>query len=573
MIVGIDLGTTNSAVGYLGPDGPRLIPNALGEVLTPSVVGIDADGGLLVGRAARELRVTQPERCTGGFKRHMGSDWTIRLGNRDFTPEELSALVLERLRGDAESHLGEPVTQAVITVPAYFNEHQRKATINAGEVAGLEVLRILNEPTAAAIAYGFHESTEDKVLLVFDLGGGTFDVSIVDLFEGTVEVRSSSGDTFLGGEDFTAAMAARLLQSRGIVYERAEAETPRLVARLTHQCEIAKRRLSSHKVAAVRMPDARGDLPEADVPTEVTRDRFETWIERTLSRVDLPLRRALGDAHLKEADIDEVLLVGGATRMPAVVRRLTDRFGRAPRQGLNPDEVVTLGAAVQAGLIARQQAVDDLVVTDVAPFTLGIHTCKEFGTGHRDGYFLPIIHRNTTIPVSRVQRIVTIVPNQAQLRIMVYQGESRRVEHNLLLGEFTLDGVPKGPPGQEVDVRFTYDLNGVLEVEATIVETMRKVAHVITRHTHHMTADEIERAVAAMQAIKRHPREETANRFTLRRAERVYRELPMVLQRELESLLDGFEESLELGDKQLIVRYREALEQFLDLHDLETSED
>jgi molecular chaperone HscC len=566
-IVGIDLGTTYSVAAYMAPDGPRLIPNALGENLTPSVVGIDLDGKLLVGRAARELRVLHPDRCASLFKRYMGSDWTVELAGQTYTPEKLSSLVLQSIKQDAEALLGQPVTDAVITVPAYFHEHQRKSTIHAGQIAGLKVQRIINEPTAAAIAYGFHELKEEKILLVFDLGGGTFDVSIVELFEGTVEVRASSGDTFLGGEDFTASLAARVLELHGYVFERAELEHPLLVSRLIQQCEVAKCRLSSQPEAAVRVPDAHGDYTEGAAETPVRREQFQNWTKHILERVDLPIRRALGDAGLKVDDVHEVLLVGGATRMPAVVERLVAKFGKEPQHRLNPDEVVALGAAVQAGLIARNEAVSDMVVTDVAPFTLGVEISRELGTERRAGYFLPIIHRNTTIPVSRVKRVSTVFPNQTNIDVKVYQGENRRVENNLLLGSFTVQGIPRGPSGQDIDVRFTYDLNGVLEVEATIVETKKKVSHLITRHVRGLSQDQISRALEEMQAIKRSPREETANRYLLRRAERIYPELPLEEQNELGHLLDGFEAALEIGDKEAIVRFFDAVTEFLDLRE------
>lgn len=569
MILGIDLGTTFSVAAYMTPEGPRLVPNALGEVLTPSVVGIDPEANVLVGQAAKELQVTQPQRCAGLFKRHMGSDWSVELAGRKFTPEQLSSLVLQSLRQDAEAHLGRPIDRAVITVPAYFNEHQRKATIHAGEIAGLTVERIINEPTAAAIAYGYHESSEEKLLLVFDLGGGTFDVSIVELFEGTVEVRSSSGDTFLGGEDFTGTLAARVLESRGMVYERVEMQSPLLVSRLLRQCELAKRRLSSQPEAQVRIPNAQGELAEDGAAVTVPREQFDAWTRHILARVDLPVRRALGDAGLKAADVDEVILVGGATRMPAVVAHLVGRFGKEPERRLNPDEVVALGAAVQAGLIARDQAVEDLVVTDVAPFTLGVETCKEFGAELRQGYFLPIIHRSTTLPISRSQVLSTIRPNQREICLRIYQGEHRRVEHNVLLGEFSVDGIPMGPSGQPVEVRFTYDLNGVLEVEATVLETKKKFSRLITKHVRGLTPDQIAQAVREMQALKSHPREEAKNRYLLHRAERVFSELAIFLQRHLERLLDGFEEALEAGDKEAIARHYEALNEFLNLHDFE----
>jgi molecular chaperone HscC len=566
-IIGIDLGTTNSAAAFLGESGPQLIPNAIGQPLTPSVVGIDDEGRLLVGHAARELQVLKPERCAALFKRAMGSDRTYSLAGRKFKAEELSSLILRSLKADADAHFGEPVAQAVITVPAYFNDQQRKATLQAGRIAGFQVERIFNEPTAAALAYGFHEDREDKVFLIFDLGGGTFDVSVVELFEGTLEVRASSGESFLGGEDFTRTLAARLLDQRGYPFERTELEAPRLVSRMIQQCELAKCRLSRQDRVAVRVPDRQGDFPEGAAELEVTRGQFEGWTQHILSRIELPIRRVLGDARLKPDEVDEVILVGGATRMPFVIDRVTQLFGKPPHRRLNPDEVVALGAAVQAGLIARQQSVDELVVTDVAPFTLGVEICKQFGHEHRNGYFLPIIQRNTTIPVSRVERVSTLEPNQTSVLVKIYQGESRRVEENLFLGEFELQGIPRGPAGQEVDIRFTYDLNGVLEVEATVAATKKQVSHVVTRHTRGLSPEDVRRAIKEMEKLKTHPREETANRFLIRRAERVYQELSLEGRTLLGQLLDGFEAALSEQEPGAIERHRAALEQFLDRHE------
>lgn len=572
MILGIDLGTTNSAAAYMTPDGPRLIPNALGDTLTPSVVGLDGSGALLVGRAAKELSVAHPERCAAAFKRRMGDRWTCTLDGKEFSPEQLSSLVLTALRQDAEAHLGHAVNEAVITVPAYFNEHQRRATIEAGRMAGLKVHRILNEPTAASIAYGFHEAQQEKSLLVVDLGGGTFDVSVVEMYEGTVEVRASSGDSLLGGEDFTAAMAAKVLESQGYVYERAELQDPLLVARMRYLCERAKCQLSTAEHVTVRVPNRQGELLEGAPEVTVTRAEFESWTENILRRTEGPIRRALGDASLDEGRVDEVILVGGATRMPAFIARLEKLFGKPPQCRLNPDEVVALGAAVQAGLIAQSAALEDLVVTDVAPFTLGVETSKEFAGEHRNGYMLPIIHRNTTIPVSRVKRVFTVNPNQRQVRVAIYQGENRRVEHNILLAEFDLEGIPQGPAGQSIDIRFTYDLSGVLEVEAIVVATQRKARQVITRHARGLSEEEVARAVAAMQALKTTPREEAAYRLLLARAERIFRELPLDDRRHLERLLDGFEEALESCDRAAIAEFERVVSEFLNLRDWQQDE-
>src|SRR5262245_19436491 len=317
-IIGIDLGTTHSVAAYLGERGPVLIPNALGEFLTPSVVGLDDDGKLLVGRPAKEWQVLHPRRCAALFKRRMGDDEPILVAGKKFSAEELSSLVLRSLKQDAEADFGVPVERAVITVPAYFNDQQRKATINAGRIAGLTVERIFNEPTAAALAYGFHDSRKDKVLLIFDLGGGTFDVSVVELFEGMLEVKASCGESFLGGEDFTRTLAARVLETQKLNFERAEMESPLLVARLTQQSERAKCLLSRQESVTIRVPDRQGEIPETAVALDVTREQFQGWTRHILARVEMPVRRVLGDAGLKPADVDEVILVGGATRMPAV---------------------------------------------------------------------------------------------------------------------------------------------------------------------------------------------------------------------------------------------------------------
>jgi len=568
-IIGIDLGTTFSAMAYMAGPEAQLIPNALGDVLTPSVVGVEPDGKFVIGRAAKELQVIQPDRCVSVFKRYMGTDWKIELGGHTLTPEKLSSLVLRSLKEDAEAHLGEPVDSAVITVPAYFNEHQRKATIRAGEIAGLKVQRILNEPTAAAIAYGWHAADEERIIVVLDLGGGTFDVSVVEQFDGMLEVRASSGETFLGGEDFTNTLIARVLEQHGMNFEQTELRRPKQMSRLRQECEQAKRRLSRQDEVTIRLPDHEGDLSENSPTSTVTRQQFTRWTEYVLNRIEMPIRRALGDAKVKLGDIDELILVGGATRMPSVIERAAELFGRPPTCRLNPDEVVAMGAAVQAGLFARDASVEDLVVTDVSPFTLGIAISRDLAGERQDGYFLPIISRNTPIPTSRVERVGTTRANQTSVTVRVYQGEGRKTEDNLYLGEFDVAGIPRGPAGQDVDIRFTYDLNGVLEVEATIVATKKQVSHVITHHAKGLTPAAVQRAVAEMAALKTHPREQSVNRFMIRRAERLYQELPLDERRRLDALITGFEEALELRDDAAIEANRIALEHFLNQFDTE----
>lgn len=563
MIVGIDLGTTNSLVAWLSPNGPQLIPNSLNELLTPSAVGIDRDGKLLIGKPAKELQVVAPDRCATVFKRMMGTDRTVSVADKTFRAEELSSLVLKSLKADAEKFLGQVVDEAVITVPAYFSDLQRKATIHAGQLAGFNVRRIINEPTAAAIAYGLHELKQERIALVFDLGGGTFDVSILDQFESTLEIRSSAGEIFLGGEDFTRNLANQLLVARGLNFEHAETRTPKLISRLLHECEAAKRRLSSGADTVVRFPDNEGQITEKSDSIPVTADSFRTWTASLLAKTRLPLQRAMSDAGLTRQQINDVILVGGATRMPQITEMLTEVFGRVPRCTLDPDHVVALGAAIQGGLVHLDKAVTDMVVTDVCPFTLGVEISKDIAGTSRGGYFSPLISRNSTIPVSRMEDFFTVQPNQTSVNVRVFQGESRRVEENLFLAEFELKGIPRGPARQRITIRFTYDLNGVLEVEAGAADSKTKASCVITRHAQNLTDAQLKQAVAKLQELKADPREDQVNRHLIKRAERIYQELSGDPRRLLESLLGGFEDALALQDPSAIESNREALETFL----------
>ena len=566
MTIGIDLGTTNSAVAFLCPDGPKLIPNALGRLLTPSVIAVDADGTLLVGQTAKDHQVLYPESAVGCFKRHMGSDWTVPLGGKTFTATQLSSLILSALKEDAQSHLNQTVQSAVITVPAYFHDGQRQATMEAGRMAGLKVERIINEPTAAAMAYGIHEKETDKTVAVFDLGGGTLDVSVVDFFEGCIEVKASAGEAILGGEDFTRAIARTVLADRSIVFETAEMKSPMMISRLVQQCEKAKRELSSVEEAALLIPDENGNLDPDGETTMLDRGLIERACKPLFSRITVPVRRALGDATLKPQDVDEVIIVGGATRMPCIASMVKDSFLKEPQCKLNPDHVVAMGAAVQAGLIDNNQAVDDMVVVDVSPFTLGVETSKKIGNQYRGGYMLPIINRNTVIPTSRTHSLLTVNNNQATMTLKIYQGESRRVDQNLFLGELSVK-MPRGPAGQEVDLRLTYDSNGVLELEATVVKTKEMSSLVLTKNSKELTEVELKAALLEMQALKSHPREAAENRFVLKRAERAYQEVPQELRWDLERRIDYFEQALEAQDPSEIDAARLHLTNFLSAYD------
>ncbi|MBL8818079.1 MAG: molecular chaperone HscC [Planctomyces sp.] len=563
MIVGIDLGTTNSLIGWMSPSGPELIPNVLGELLTPSAVGVDHGGELVVGAGAKSLQVTHPERCAAVFKRSMGTETRLTLAGRVFSPEELSSLVLRSLRQDAERHLNQTIEEAVITVPAYFNDIQRKATVRAGELAGFRVRRIINEPTAAAIAYGLHETTAERIAVVYDLGGGTFDVSVMDQFEGVLEVKASAGEVFLGGEDFTRALAGKILSSKGHSFEQMEARYPRLVARLLYECENAKRRLSTQETASIRLPDAEGVIHEKCENVTVSVSEFAELTAPLIHRSRLPLQRALSDAGIRPSQVHEVILVGGATRMPQVRSMLEVVFGKPPRMSLNPDHVVAIGAAVQAALVSRDGSVSEIVVTDVAPFTLGVEVSHEFQGHYRSGYFLPLISRNTPVPVSRSEILSTIRANQTVIQLKIYQGESRRVEDNVRIGELSVNGIPSGPPGQSISVRFTYDQNGILEVDAMVQETGAKFSTVILQGTASLTSEQIRTALEKMQSLKFHPRDKEENRYILLTADRLYRELPPRFRDILGSLVLEFEDSLESQDPARIEESRSQLQQFM----------
>lgn len=572
-IVGIDLGTTNSLCAVFLSDRPRLVPNALGKMLTPSVVGVLEDGQVLVGEAARELRVTQPQRCASCFKRLMGSDARVELAGRAFTAPELSSLVLKTLKADAEKFLGEEVTEAVITVPAYFNDTQRKATKVAGELAGLKVRRIINEPTAAALTYGFHDRNAEKKLIVVDLGGGTFDVTLMEVFEGTLEIVSTSGESFLGGEDFTNRLVAVILQKQGLQLEVAELQEPLRVARLRQQCEDAKRKLLDDSEVQVKLPESDGTIPEQAKTVKITREAFASAVKPLLDRIAGPIGKALRDGRTEAPDVDDVILVGGATRMLPLQGFVKDYFGQDPQALYNPDEVVCLGAAVQAALIADNRAVDDMVMTDVCPFTLGVDVAKEMGGQIRSGYFVPIIHRNTTIPVSKEHVFSTIAPNQREVQVDVYQGENRKVENNLKIGELTVTGVPPGPAGQEVFIRFTYDLNGILEVEAYAAGTAdKKFRAVVTQNAADLTDAELDEAVANLQGLKYYPREDMANQNLLRFAERMVGEVSPYQREQFESAIDMFEQAMNSGDREMVEAARDTLAQVFSMLGIDPEE-
>ncbi|MBU6164692.1 MAG: molecular chaperone HscC [Alphaproteobacteria bacterium] len=516
MIIGIDLGTTNSAAAHWADGAPILIPNRLGELLTPSAVGLDDDGGLLVGRPARERMATHAALTATAFKRYMGTQHRVRLGKQDYGAEELSAMVLRSLKEDAEAHLGMAVTEAVITVPAYFNDKQRKATRRAGELAGLKVERLINEPTAAALAYGIHQLDGETRFLVFDLGGGTFDVSVLEIFEGVIEVRASTGDNRLGGEDFNEVLAG-LMAATDKRLATAMRGDRQLAAKLMEAAERARRSLTSASSATMAL-NWQGEQFSHDVTAEA----FEVAAQPLLDRMRNPVLRALRDADIAPASLAEIILIGGATRMPIVRRTVARMFGRFPNASINPDEAVALGAAVQAGLKARDAALKEVVVTDVCPYSLGVNIAERLpGGAIEEGIFSPIIERNTTVPVSRVNVYETMHANQKQIVLGIYQGEARRVADNVRIGELKVP-MPRGPEGQPIEVRFSYDINGLLEVDVHVIPTGDKHSLVIADPEDQVSPAELERRRQALAALKQHPRDSEANRAALARAERLW---------------------------------------------------
>ncbi len=516
-IIGIDLGTTNSLVAYWTENGPEIITNVLGSNLTPSVVSIDENGELLVGQIAKERLITHPDVTAAVFKRYMGTEKKYHLGKYSFTPEELSSFVIRSLKADAEAFLKQEVTEAVISVPAYFNDAQRKATKRAGEIAGLKVERLISEPTAAAVAYGLPQAENNTKFLIFDLGGGTFDVSVLELFEGVMEVQSVAGDNFLGGEDFTELIMTYFCQNHDLDPGKLEIKERNS---LYKQAEICKYKLGeNNEVKMSVMVDT--EIKDA----VIDRPGFEKLVHPLLLRLRQPIERVLHDASLTPADLDAVILIGGATRMPVIRTVVTRMFGRLPFSNINPDEAVALGAAIQGALKARDEALDEVILTDVCPYSLGVNVARYMDSkNYEPGYFLPIIERNTPIPVSRVERLTTIKDNQKAIFFGIYQGESRKVENNILLGEMRIE-IPPAPAGEPViDVRYTYDINGILEVEVEVLDTGRKERVVIEKDPGKLTKEEIEARIQMLKDIKIHPRERTENRLLLARGERLYEE-------------------------------------------------
>lgn len=487
-ILGIDLGTTNSCMAVIEGGKPTVIPNAEGGRTTPSVVGFSKKGDKLVGQVAKRQMIANPGNSVSSIKRHIGEgDYNVNLNGKDYTPQEISAMILRKLKDDAEAYLGEAITETVITVPAYFNDSQRQATKDAGQIAGLEVLRIINEPTAASLAYGLDKEEGDHKILVYDLGGGTFDVSVLELGDGIFEVLSTSGDTKLGGDDFdhriTEFLVEEFKKAEGIDLSNDKAA----LQRLSDAAEKAKIELSGVASTNVNLPfitaDSNGQPKHIDI--DLTRAQFEKMTEDLVAKTLESMKMALSDAKLSTKDIDRVLLIGGSTRIPAVYDLVKNFIGKDPYKNINPDEAVAVGAAIQAGVLAGE--VHDVLLLDVTPLTMGIETLGGVAT--------PLIERNTTIPVKKSQIFSTAADSQPSVEIHILQGERGVASANKTLGRFVLDGIPPAPRGMpQIEVTFDIDSNGILHVNAKDLGTGKEQSISIQKPGG-LSDEEIERMV------------------------------------------------------------------------------
>lgn len=556
-IIGIDLGTTNSAVAIWKDGKAQLVPNSLGDILTPSAVSISDNGDVLIGMAARERQSTHPNSTATGFKRIMGTDQKLILSGKSFLPEDLSSRVLLSLKNDAELILGEAVEEAIITVPAYFNDKQRRVTRRAAEMAGIQSCRLLNEPTAAALGYGIHQMDDELPFLIFDLGGGTFDISIVEIFDGIIEVRSSSGDPRLGGIDFNETIAFLGLNKVNEEFT-ALMNDAAFKSVIMESSERTRRQLSEQEEALFRFVWEGQQYSET-----ITAAEFEKQAEPLLTRLKEPILRSLRDSKLRADMLGEIILVGGATRMPIIKKAITRLFGRFPNHNLHPDHAVALGAAVQAGLKSKDAALEEIRMTDVCPFSLGVDSTEQdqYG-GFHTGVFVPIIERNRPIPSSVSYPFTTIDDNQKYVTFGIYQGESRRSSENIKLGEVDIKVPPKKAGHVQIQCRFSYDVSGLLEVDMLVPETGVSEQLLIGDDT--LDDKELKTRRKMLEKLKIHPREEEKNTVLLARCLRLYESLIGEQRQYVGQLITGYEAVLDKQDQREIAEAYQTVQKQLD---------
>jgi molecular chaperone DnaK len=570
-IIGIDLGTTNSAVAIYRNGRAEIIENTNGARTTPSIVATKPNGELVFGENAKDALLSTPDMVVMEVKRLMGTDERVKLGDKEYRPEEISALVLRELRKYAEEKLGEPVTEAVITVPAYFSDSQRKATQKAGELAGLKVDRILNEPTAAAISYGLDNMDKEQHVLIYDLGGGTFDVSVVEIFEGVLEVKASAGNNHLGGMDFDNAImdwiVAKVKEEHDydLLQEGSSVEITVRKNRMKVEAERAKKALSGTVSTLINLPfiAMKNGVPFS-VNLELSRNEFELLIREmamsTLAEVD----KALQDAGLSISKIDEVLLVGGSTRIPYIQEIVQTKFNKVPRKDINPDEAVALGAAIQGAIKSGEiSAKNGLLVTDVCPYTLGVEVVRVVGGQYLDGFFDPLIQRNSTIPIRQEKIYSTLNDNQESVNVKVFQGESNYIDQNISLGEVEVGDLPIGPAGQEVKISFQYNVNGTLDVEVTIVKTGKKVSKTLRGQAGVMSEEETKASLEKLNQTYEQSELYKEVKTVLYRAEKMLMEIDGENRRNLERLIQQLKHALTQNNQLEVKKLEEELTDFL----------
>jgi len=554
---GIDLGTTNSLIAVFEEGKAKIIPNVLGEHLTPSIVGINDDGSIIIGKAAQDRLITHPQLTVANFKRKMGTDHIVTLGEHSFRSEELSAFVLKALKADAEVYVGHPIKDCVISVPAYFNDIQRRAVRAAGLLAGLEVHRVINEPTAAAITYGLHQQLSETQYLVLDIGGGTFDVSLLEFFDGVLEIKASSGDNYLGGEDFLSVIIEDFLVRSALTKNKLTAKE---FNQLKEKAEESKRLLNSDNTVTLEAV-----INHEQYHHEYTTEMFTSLSEDLLKRFQAPIFRVLRDSAIKESEIDQVVLVGGASRMKIIQTLVAKIFKKTPQLSFNPDEAIALGASIQAELKKMNSDIPDIILTDVCPYTLGIAAYEQ-----TELCYSPIIERNTAIPVSKLQTFYKNNDAQTQLEIKVFQGESLELDENILLGNILID-VPSGVgtlAENPIDIRFTYDVNGILDIDVTIGNTDIHKNLILEKNPGLLSEAELQEKLKALEKLKIHPRESTENLILINHAKKIY-EASLGIEREnIKNAILEFKMALDSNDDATISESQATFRRFLETFDV-----